>query len=149
MAKFIRKIARRTWLTDESLEDRLQCGVDQLRDESGKPSVYEVTCATDTEVALAAIAAKRQEVSKMRIQHAMFVEISTDQIARAGLKIESEPASIDWEELDGKHFVLTRKGEPCSSEDLRRLVKILIDDDAHHDRVQKDRLREIVEEKKS
>lgn len=149
MAKFIRKIASRTWLTDESLEDRLQRGVDQLRDESGKPSVYEVTCARDTEVALAAIAAKRQEVSKMRIQHAMFVEISTDQIERAGLRTDSEPASIDWAELKKKHFVLTRKGEPCSSEDLRRLVKILINDDAHHDRVQKDRLREIVEEKKS
>lgn len=149
MAKFIRKIERTTWLTDESLEDRLQCGVDQLRDKSGKPSVYEVTCARDTEVALAAIMAKRQEGSGMRINKAMYVEISTDQIERAELEIKSEPASIDWEELNGKHFVLTRKGEPCSDEDLQRLVDILIHDDARHGRVKKDRLREIVEMKKS
>lgn len=149
MAKFIRKIASRTWLTDESLEDRLQRGARQLQDDSGKPSVYQVSCATDTEVVLAAIAARRQEVFKMRIQHANFVEISSDQIARAGLKVDSEPASIDWAELEGKHFVLTRKGEPCSDDDLRVLVEILINDDAHHDRVKKDRLREIVEMKKS
>ena len=149
MAKFIRKIASRTWLTDESLEDRLQRGVAKLRDDSGQPSVYEVTCARDTEVALAAIAARRQEVFKMSIQHADFVEISSDQIARAGLRTDSEPASIDWAELEGKHFVLTRKGEPCSDEDLQRLVDILIHDDARHGRVKKDRLREIVEMKKS
>ena len=149
MAKFIRKIARTTWLTDEYLEDRLQRGVGQLRDDSGKPSLYQVTCATDTEVVLAAIAARRQEVFKMSIQHADFVEISSDQIARAGLRTDSEPASIDWEELDGKHFVLTRKGEPCSDEDLQRLVDILIHDDARHGRVKKNRLREIVEMKRS
>ena len=149
MAKFIRKIASRTWLTDESLEDRLQRGTHQLQHRSGKPSIYKVTCARDTEVVLAAIAVRRQEEFNMSIQHADFVEISSDQIARAGLDIESEPASIDWEELEGKHFVLTRKGEPCSDEDLQRLVEILIHDHAHNDRVQKDRLREIVEMKKS
>lgn len=149
MAKFIRKIASRTWLTDESLEDRLQRGARQLQDDSRKPSVYQVSCATDTEVVLAAIAARRQEVFGMSIQQARYVEISTDQIARAGLNIESEPASIDWEELEGKHFVLTRKGEPCSDEDLQRLVDILIHDDARHGRVKKDRLREIVEMKRS
>ena len=149
MAKFIRKIASRTWLTDESLEDRLQRGAHQLQHRSGKPSIYKVTCARDTEVVLAAIAVRRQEEFNMSIQHADFVEISSDQIARAGLDIESEPASIDWAELEGKHFVLTRKGEPCKDEDLRRLVEILINDDAHHDRVKKDRLCEIVEMKKT
>ena len=149
MAQFIRKIASRTWLTDESLEDRLQRGAHQLQDRSRKPSVYQVTCAADTEVVLAAIAVRRQEEFNMSIQHADFVEISSDQIARAGLDFESEPASIDWEELEGKHFVLTRKGEPCSDEDLQRLVDILIHDDARHGRVKKDRLREIVEMKKT
>lgn len=136
MAKFIRKIDRRTWLTDVSLalDDRIEIGFTQFKDLANKPSVYAGDTQNDIGVALAAVAWEGCKRDIGKIKKTDYVVITDEQISRAGLQVIKTPATIVWARLRGRHYELTRHGKPCTDSDLRRLVQILIEHGAEHGR---------------
>jgi hypothetical protein len=142
--KFIRKISSRAWLTDDTLtlDVRIERGVAKFRDAENKPSVYIAGTESDVSLALAALEWNRKrDIEKIR--KADYVVITDDQISRAGLHLTRTPAPIQWPRLRGRHCELTRHGEPCSDADLRRLVQLLIAEEAEHGWIGAEDLKEI------
>ena len=131
MAKFIRKISSGAWLTDDTLtlDDGIARGVAKFRDAENKPSMYVAGTESDISLALAALEWNRKrDIEKIR--KADYVVITDAQISRAGLRLTRTPAPIRWPRLRGRHYELTRLGEPCTESDLRGLVRLLIDEGA-------------------
>ena len=143
MAKFVRKVDKRTWLTDARLKDRVERGVNQFRDPEDKPSVYKGDTREEITLAIAALAWDRKGRIVERIERTDYVIITDDCIREAGLSLVQTPSVIPWPALEDRHFQLTRAGAPCTDEDLRRLVETLIARGAEHDRIPRDELRRI------
>ena len=141
MAKFVRKVDKRTWLTDTRLKDRVENGVKQFRDPEGRPSVFKGDTRDEITLAIVALAWDRKDRIVERIEKTDYVIITDDCITEAGLRLVQTPSVIPWLTLEDRHFELTRSGAPCTDEDLRRLVKILIVKEAEHDRLGPDVLQ--------
>ena len=141
MAKFIRKIDSRTWLTNPSLVDRVRKAVGAFNDRGGKPSVYAGDSPEDRILAVSALAWNRRRGIE-KIEKTDYVIITDEQIVEAGLTLVATKSTIEWTALENRHFEITRDGSTCTEEDLRRLVEILIRDKAEHGRFAKEELKE-------
>ena len=145
MAKFIRKVDKRTWLTNNDMpfSERLEKGIEQLRDlPDNRPSVYAADKDENRLAAIAAVAWDRRGRKVDLISKTDYVIITGEQVSQAGLELVPEKPTIPWAVLEDKHFVLTRGAAPCGDDDLRRLVTILIEQRAEHGRYSKAVLRD-------
>jgi hypothetical protein len=132
--KYARKIDRQSWLTDESkpLRERIDVGLTEFDDPDKRPSVYTADTETELVSCLAAQAWYRRDRDIEKIENTRYVIVAEGQLTRAGLQLVPQESTIPWRCLKGKHFVMTVGAEPCSDDDLRKLVAILIDEHASH-----------------
>jgi hypothetical protein len=142
--QYARKIEVRTWLADESkpLAERIEIALAEFDDPEGQPSVYVADTEEELTNSLAAQAWYRRDRDIEKIENTRYVMVAQGQLARAGLQLVPQQSTIPWQCLEGKHFVITVDGNPCSANDLRALVRILIEDRAPHGQKGKAELKE-------
>lgn len=145
MAKYLRKVSIKTWLTDAESQERVERGIRQFRDKKDQPSIYLVRSEAEINTVVAAVEWQRCQFMGGKIRKADYVLLTDEQISQAGLALQLQESTIPWKELEGRHYVLTRQGEACNEEDLRRLVEILVETQSESGRVKASELRSVIE----
>lgn len=148
MGIFVRKVSKRTWLTDTTkpLEERIRAGAAQFRDtRTGKPSIFDASSEHAIRLGVAAVAweaAKR--ISQDIHRRYDYVLLTSDHIRIAGLREVRTRPSVSWRALRRRHFELTMNGAALEEAHLEGLVRAVIANPAGDGRISGDELKAIV-----